>query len=54
MNIDERIRAEIIATVDKLNKYLDGNATRELIMDALQDLYVNVIKDEVKQNKGLH
>ena len=54
MKIDDKIRAEIIATVDKLNKYLNGNATRELIMDALQDLYVNIIKDKVKQNKGLH
>jgi len=54
MNIDERIRAEITATVDKLNKYLNGDVNRELIIDALQDLYVNIIKDKVKENKGLH
>jgi hypothetical protein len=51
MKIDTEIRIEIIATVDELNQYLNGNVTQEALLNALEDLYITLIKDGVKAGK---
>ena len=32
------MRTEILATIDELNQYLNGNVTDEAVVDALQEL----------------
>jgi len=32
------MRTEIIATIDELNQYLNGNVTNEALVEALQEL----------------
>ena len=36
--MDNNIRTEVLATIDELNKYLNGNATTEDLRDALEDM----------------
>ena len=32
------MRIEILATIDELNQYLNGNVTKEAVIEALQEL----------------
>ena len=36
-NINTKTRIEILATIDELNQYLNGNVTTEALRDALED-----------------
>ena len=36
------MRTEIIATIDELNQYLNGNITDEAVIAALQELLTNI------------
>ena len=37
------MRTEILATIDELNQYLNGNVTDEAVVEALQELLKKLI-----------
>ena len=38
MQLNNRLRIEIISTIDELNQYLNGNVTTESLRDTLEDI----------------
>ena len=38
---------EIIATIDELNQYLNGNVTDDAILEALHELYIKLLKSKL-------
>jgi len=38
MKLDNRLRIEIITTIDELNQYLNGNVTTDSLRDTLEDM----------------
>ena len=45
------MRTEIIATIDELNQYLQGNVTDEAIIAALQELFETEILNDIFENE---
>ena len=41
------MQTEIITTIDELNQYLNGNITDDAILDALNDLYIKLLKSKL-------
>jgi len=38
---------EIIATIDELNQYINGNASAEQLLEVLHDTYISILKREI-------
>ncbi len=38
MQLDNRLRIEVLTTIDELNQYLNGNVTTDGLRDALEDM----------------
>ena len=38
MQLDNRLRTEVLTTIDELNQYLNGNVTTDGLRDALEDM----------------
>jgi hypothetical protein len=38
---------EIIATIDELNQYRNGNASAEQLLEVLNDTYISILKREI-------
>ena len=47
------MRTEIIATIDELNQYLNGNVTDAAILEALNDLSIKITKSQKQTSGGL-
>ena len=45
------MRTEILATIDELNQYLNGNVTDDAALEALNELYIKILKS--KLNKAI-
>ena len=41
------MQTEIISTIDELNQYLNGNVTDDAILEALNDLYIKILKTKI-------
>ena len=41
------MRTEIISTIDELNQYLNGNVTDDAVLEALNDLYIKILKTKI-------
>jgi len=41
------MRTEILATIDELNQYLNGNVTDDAVLEALNDLYIKILKTKI-------
>lgn len=37
MKLDNRLRIEILSTIDELNQYLNGNVTADSLRDTLEE-----------------
>lgn len=37
MQLNNRLRTEILSTIDELNQYLDGNVTADSLRDTLEE-----------------
>ena len=44
-------KAEIIACIDDLNQYINGNVTDEGILSTLHDTYISILKREITKTK---
>ena len=42
MKLNNRLRIEIISTIDELNQYLNGNVTTDSLRDTLEELQNNL------------
>lgn len=38
MKLNNRLRIEILTTIDELNQYLNGNVTADSLRDTLEDM----------------
>ena len=47
------IKTEVLATIDELNQYLNGNVTRNAAMIALSLLLVKLDEEQTKEQKQL-
>lgn len=45
------IKTEVLATIDELNQYLNGNVTRNAAMIALSLLLVKLDEEQTKEQK---
>ena len=45
------IKTEVLATIDELNQYLNGNVTRNAAMIALSLLLVTLDEEQTKEQK---
>jgi len=41
------MQTEIIATIDELNQYLNGNVTDDAILEALNELSIKLLKSKL-------
>ena len=41
------MRTEILETIDELNQYLNGNVTDDAVLEALNDLYIKILKTKI-------
>ena len=41
------MQTEIISTIDELNQYLNGNVTDDAVLEALNDLYIKILKTKI-------
>ena len=42
---------EIIATIDELNQYINGNASADQLLRALHSTYISILKSEIAKNE---
>ena len=41
------MQTEIISTIDEFNQYLNGNVTDDAVLEALNDLYIKILKTKI-------
>ena len=42
---------EIIATIDELNQYINGNASADQLLRVLHSTYISILKSEIAKNE---
>jgi hypothetical protein len=52
--MSNELEIEIKNTIEMLDKFLHSNVDSSKLLNHLEDLYVSIIKNRVKENKGLH